>query len=187
MTKNIKAVFVDMDGTLIDTDIANTYAYDYALKQITGISIPRNIDFKRITLKTIKSLVPHLKEDIYKEIKELKDEKYKDYLKLTRANTEIIDFINLHSEKTLVLVSKAHYQRVISTLKHHNLLDYFDYFYCHQNKAKEKTYNKYLDALTGLKLLGKEVLVFENEEQEINNALCVNIPNKNIIRVQNYE
>lgn len=184
MHNNIQALFIDMDGTLIDTDTANTYAYNYALQEVIGINMIRDFSLnKRITKKDVLKAFPFLHKSIYQEIKEIKEKKYKEYLFLTQRNQKIINDISANSDKTTVLVSKANHKRVITTLAHHDLLDYFDYFFCSQHQIKGKAYNKYEDALAGLNLCPHNVLIYENEEQEIKNALDVNIPLKNIIKI----
>lgn len=183
MYKDIKAIFIDMDGTLIDTDTANSSAYRYAIQKILGGSLFFDTPVHaRITSNDVRNLFPNLQEEVYQQIKEIKDAKYHEYLSLTSVNRKVLDVISQHQDKIIVMVSKAQYARVISTLKHHNLLDYFDYFYCHK---REHSYNKYLDAVTGLNIKPENVLVYENEEQEIANAMCAKIPQTNIIKVGN--
>ncbi len=184
MQSNIDTIFVDMDGTLVDTDISNTYAYNFAVKEILGINILNEFSIdSRITFNTIKNLLPQLEERIYQEIRELKNNNYKDFLYLTKINPIVFAEVNANSDKTMVLVSKANHKRVVETLKFHDLLDYFDYFFCSNNKKGKHTYNKYYDALTGLNIAPQNVAIYENEEQEILNALSVNIPKANITKI----
>lgn len=184
MHNNILALFIDMDGTLIDTDTANTYAYNYAVQEVIGINMMHDLSLsERITTKDVQNAFPFLHKSIFQEIKKLKDKKYREYLFLTQRNQKIIDAISANPDKIIVLVSKANHNRVMTTLAHHDLLDYFDYFFCSQHQVKGKDYNKYEDALTGLHLAPQNVFVYENEEQEIKNALDVNIPSENIIKI----
>ncbi len=184
MRNNIKALFIDMDGTLIDTDVANTSAYNFAIKKTLGISIDLEANnLTRLTGEVIQDLFPDMGKKLFKEIKTIKSETYKDFLSFTSVNQSVLGCIEANLDKTIVLVSKANYKRVIATLQHHNLLDYFDYFYCNESKMKTKTYNKYLDAILGLELLPQNVMVFENEDSEIANALSAEIPQRNIKQV----
>ena len=54
--KSEYTLLFDLDGTLIDTDLANNAAYMYAVEKITGNHYPALSLLKRITRKDIASL-----------------------------------------------------------------------------------------------------------------------------------
>lgn len=90
--------FVDIDGTLIQSDLANNLAYKQAITLAWGghnLDIPSDI---RITLASLKILFPNLTQEQIDTIKKIKDEIYPDYLKYTNINTKIFEILDtLHS------------------------------------------------------------------------------------------
>ena len=64
----MKTIFVfDLDGTLVDSDIANFYAYRDAIKEIIGIDIA--ISDGRFTRDKLLKLFPEMTKEQYHVIK----------------------------------------------------------------------------------------------------------------------
>jgi len=87
-------LFIDMDGTLIDTDYANYLAYMKAIKIHTGktVSIKYNAN-KRFTNEILKTEFPDISQKDCEIIKEKKQDYYESFLKYTDINKSILNVI----------------------------------------------------------------------------------------------
>ncbi|SDE74735.1 HAD hydrolase-like protein [Riemerella columbipharyngis] len=162
--------FFDMDGTLVDTNLANFLSYKKAIISITksdyNLAYDANMRFNRHTLKHI---IPNLKETNYKRIVENKEKFYVDFLNKTKLNKKISDILCKYSKKNkTVLVTNCRKDRAIATLSYFNLLDRFNYIFCRD--FRNENLNKYQDAILRLGISPNNIIAFENEEKEIINA-----------------
>ena len=166
-----KYIFVDMDGTLIDTDRANNEAYQNAIFRVTGQHY--KMLNGRITRDTIHYMFP---DDISKKIIQVKNSIFYDYLDLTEVNVALVDIL-LKSEKKCYLVSNCSTQRGNATLRHHHLENFMD-------KNMFYSGDKYIKSLAELGLDPKEGYVFENEQTQATHAIKAGI-NPNCIYLFN--
>jgi hypothetical protein len=67
------------------------------------------------------------------------------------------------------------------TLQYHNLIDKFDSLFFKQSSENKNRINKYENAISILNLPVQSVIVFENEMQEIEDAVSAGISIDNII------
>jgi len=69
------------------------------------------------------------------------------------------------------------------TLDHFGLTDKFSNIYFRQVNNNETKINKSKNAITSLRIPPDSIIVFENEKDEIADAIEAGIPNKNIISI----
>ncbi|WP_435355373.1 HAD hydrolase-like protein [Emticicia sp. SJ17W-69] len=173
----------DMDGTLVDTDFANFLSYKKAILSIIqtnkDILFNPNERFNRTTLKRIES---NLTEIEYQKIIQQKEENYKEYLSQTQLNKSVVNIlIQFFKTNKTVLVTNCREDRALITLDYHNLTDKFSNLLFRQISDDEKRTNKYINAVSILNLSANKVVVFENEKQEIEDAILAGIPIENIL------
>ncbi len=153
-----KYLFVDMDGTLIDTDRANNEAYKSATRIVTGKELIYSSH--RITSDSIYGLYSIDKAEA---IISKKNEIYTDFLYLTKVNEDLVELI-LRSGKSSYLVSNCSQTRGEETLKYH-LLDSI------MERNMFYSGDKYNKSIHELNINPKEIFVFENEIVQANNAI----------------
>lgn len=175
----------DMDGTLVDTDFANFSSYKKAIKSVIGldkeIQYNPNERFNRTTLKTV---LPNLTETDYEKIIQQKDENYKEHLSQTKLKKPVANILlqYFQTNKT-VLVTNCREDRSLMTLNYYNLTDKFSNLFFRQISDNESRMNKYKNAITSLSLSAQTVVVFENENQEIEDAKLAGISIYNILSI----
>jgi phosphoglycolate phosphatase-like HAD superfamily hydrolase len=181
----------DLDGTLIETDEANLYAYKEAIKQVKKFELLSYCSTNmRFTSEELIQVFPMLDTKEHNEIINIKNSVYIKYLNKTSINMELFTIIHKFSKtNTIILATKANQKRADLILKYHNLEDFFDYkFY---NQSYKGNSNKFEYILKCLKIDPKQSIIFENDKVEIESAKLVDIPEDNIIYInkgeQNYE
>lgn len=175
VTQNITAdiiLFFDMDGTLIDTDLANFLSYKKAIASVTKSdnNLTYNPD-KRFNRSNLKNAVPNLTESEYEKIIQEKEEYYNDFIHETKLKTEIADILIKYSKTNkTILVTNCRKDRAMTTLKHFELEDKFSDVFCREFNANDKKVNKFQNAISRLGVPPNLVIAFENEETEIADA-----------------
>lgn len=165
--------FFDMDGTLVNTNLANFLSYQAALSHVTAsdASIMKYNPMVRLTRNQIKQLFPLLTDIEYQSIITEKEKYYNRYISTTTLIRENIDILLKYSAtNNLALVSKENKNRVEETLSFHKLLNKFTYIFCGDTSTPSKEYNKYTRAITLLGISPQKIIAFEDEEDEISDA-----------------
>jgi beta-phosphoglucomutase-like phosphatase (HAD superfamily) len=165
-------LFFDMDGTLVDTNLANFHSYKKAIISVTKSNhdLTYNSD-KRFNRSSLKSAVPNLTENEYDKIIQAKETYYNDFLHETKLNPEIADILFRFSKTNkTVLVTNCRKDRAIKTLKHFGLDDKFSYIFCREFDDNGNKINKFQNAILKLGVPPSLVIAFENEEIEIADA-----------------
>jgi beta-phosphoglucomutase len=170
-------LFFDMDGTLIDTNLANFLSYKKAIKSVfkSDISLSYNPE-KRFNRSDLEITCPNLDKAEYSKIIQQKEENYDEFLHETKIIDEVADILKWYSKThRTVLVTNSRQERAIKTLNHFGLSDLFrDKFYRQFSDGNERI-NKFTNALLKLDISPNLVLAFENEETEIEDAKKVGI------------
>lgn len=174
----------DMDGTLVDTDFANFLSYKSAIKSVVGldneIQYNPNERFNRTTLKAI---FPDLSDQQYNKIVKQKEENYIEHLSQTKLKNSVVEILMQYSKTNkIVLVTNCREDRALKTLDYHGLTDKFnDIFF--REVSDDSRINKYEKVISSLSLSAQSVLVFENEKQEISDAILAGISIDNILSI----
>lgn len=165
-------LFFDMDGTLIDTDLANFLSYKKAINSVTKSdhNLTYNPD-KRFNRSNLNNAVPNLTESEYEKIIQEKEEYYNDFIHETKLNTEIANILFKYSKTNkTVLVTNCRKDRAMTTLKYFGLDDKFSNIFCREFDDNGNKINKFQNAILKLGVPPNFVIAFENEESEIADA-----------------
>lgn len=182
--KNEHILFFDMDGTLIDTNRANILAYLAAIEAVTG-SRP-DFDMKqeiRLTRSSLYTILPNLDALEYKKIINEKENLYFSYLKETKIIPATINILKTYSKTNrTVLVTNCRKKRALETLTYHGINNLFsDFCFRSEENNSSNKVNKYQNALMQIGAFPKQIIVFENDVNEIEDALKTGIKNINPI------
>ncbi|MCS3552329.1 MULTISPECIES: HAD hydrolase-like protein [unclassified Sphingobacterium] len=173
-------LFFDMDGTLIDTDMANFLSYKKAIETIKesdcNITFDKN---RRLNRNLLQTIIPSLSLKEYDDIVFEKERNYKDFLPETQPILQTLNILATYSNRNItVLVTNCRKDRANLILDYHNLINKFsNIFY-----RIESTYkiNKYSNAISLLGIEPHSIIVFENEKTEIEDAISAGIDPSNI-------
>jgi|SRR6185312_16471448 len=165
-------LFFDMDGTLVDTNLANFLSYKKAIQVVTNsdYDLTHNPE-KRFNRSILKNVIPNLTETEYEKIIQKKEECYEDFLHELKLNTKICDILSKYSKTNkTVLVTNCRKGRALATLNYFGLTDKFGHFFYRQFANNDEKVNKFQYAISELSVPPNLVIVFENEEIEITDA-----------------
>ncbi len=165
-------LFFDMDGTLVDTNIANFLSYNKAIQFVTNSDhdLTYNPE-KRFNRSTLKNAIPNLSETEYEKIIQKKEECYEDFLHEMKLNTKIADILfKYFKTNTTILVTNCRKERALATLNYFELTDKFSQTFYRQFTNNDEKINKFKNAISELGVPPYLVIAFENEEIEIADA-----------------
>lgn len=168
----------DLDGTLVNTDSANSAAYDIALAQ-NGIGRVSGL-YGRITSSDIHNLGCGL--DCVNSIVKAKVSAYCHELWRTRLGPAADDLrcviVNRDVFEKVVCLTDSAEQRAIETLRHWSLDGFFDEIVC--NGGRGDKYANYFDSFD---TDPAACVVWENEEGKIKSAIAAGVKVENIRKV----
>lgn len=172
----------DMDGTLIDTNQANLLAYKKATQNVLQSDLCNLVlSDERFNRTVLARIFPNLSDTDYDRIVQLKNEYYKDFLAEPHIMPSVVNVLKRFAPThQTILVTNCREDRAIMTLNFHELYNYFKQTFFRQLGDKSKI-NKYKNAIIKLNISPDSVLVFENEESEIEDAVNAGILIDNII------
>lgn len=173
------AVF-DLDGTLIETDAANSAAYQAAMRkcgvEMFGI-------FGRVTASVIRQI---LCDNGKNDVDAIIDEKVAAYcheLWRTRLGPAANDLACVMVERVVfdkvVLLTDSSERRAMETLKYHGLTGCFDEIVCNGGQG-----NKYANYFKAFDSDPAACVVWENEEGQIKSAITAGVKMENIRKVR---
>lgn len=170
-----EAVFVDLDGTLVDTDVANTQAY---LSALAELSVPIDLSQymgERITKDTLKR--HGLSHSLIEKIARKKADIYPTLLHQTRINKTLLETVKNHYQLCeFYIVSSGASERVCQTMIYHNLRYLFKDIICISQE-------KYLYVINILNINIDKIFIFDDDEKEIIHAISLGIPRNHIYLV----
>lgn len=174
--------FIDMDGTLIDTDYANFLAYQHAVREVTDGRLDIRYEAgRRFDRQALKQSFPQMVDFEFARIVSLKTDCYEQFLPETKLNTVLIDRLRMISTTSKkVLVTDSEKRRAELTLRYHKVYSLFHHC-CYCESAQSG--NKYYRALSRFRVSPQYVVVYENEAVGINRAVLAGIKRENILSV----
>ena len=169
-------LFFDMDGTLIETTGLNNFAYSEAYLKVMGCQIP-DLKTDRITRKNLRELPNISTSEIDVSVSE-KERIYSDNISLATPIPTSVEILKNYSNRhDTYLVTRSQLNRALNTISHFGLLDSFTGLISSDGE------NKYQDAITELDINPNDIIVFENEDKEIEAGIKAGISSSNIIKV----
>ncbi len=176
-------LFFDMDGTLVDTDFANFLSYKNSIQSV--VALDKEIQFEpteRFNRTSLKTVAPNLTEIEYRKIIQQKEINYKEHLSHTKLRKSVVDILmQYYKTNKTVLVTNCREDRALMILNYYNLIDKFSNLFFRQTPKNGNRINKYKNAISCLNLSAQTVIVFENEKQEIEDAILAGISINNIL------
>lgn len=176
----IKAIITDFDGTLVDTIVANYFAYSNAFNEC-GLTLDGDLYKENYGLR-FDDLCKKLgieDNDIKQRIRALKANIYPNFFNHIVINNELLNFIGMckmQGMKTCI-ASTAAKKNLFGVVKRFHLDKYFDIIISGDDVSKGKpnpeVYNK---ALQLLDCEPEEALVFEDSEVGCEAAEAAGIP-----------
>lgn len=164
----IKAIITDFDGTLVDTIIANCFAYSKAF-EACGLKLDSNLynDNYGLRFDDLCNKIGIEDNEIKKKIRSLKANIYPKFFNHIRINDKLLTFIIMCKEQGIktCIASTAAKKNLYGVLKYFNLDSYFDIIISGDDVSKGKPCPEvYIKALDLLDCEPEEALVFEDSE-----------------------
>lgn len=175
LDKGNHIIAFDLDGTLVNTDKANSMAYQQSVYDVTGITI--NTDSCRITRDSLKTKI-NVSNNILQEIIIKKEKLFNEYLILTQPLPAL--FILQHLKNTHnVLLTYARRERAKSVLEYYGATSLFNNFYYRDSYLGKSKFD-YL--VNEQHYSSNKIIVFENDQKAIADAIQFGIPQRNIYK-----
>lgn len=175
-----KIAIFDMDGTLADTDAANSAAYRVALARV-GI---RNMFglVGRVTADVVRTAIGDEAAVALDDVVRRKVEAYCGELWRTRLGPagDALRFVLMNRSmfNKVVLLSDGVERRVVETLNHFGWTNLFDEIVCNGGKG-----NKYANYFRDFDSDPAACVVWENDEGQIMSAIAAGVKMENIRKV----
>jgi beta-phosphoglucomutase-like phosphatase (HAD superfamily) len=172
------AIF-DLDGTLVDTDVANAAAYDAALQRFGFAGIVGM--YGRVSSNIVRKAAK-LCDDEMNAVIRAKVDAYRRQLGRTRLGPAadalrfVLDNRNAFSE--IVLLTDSAERRAYETLRYWSLDGCFDEIVCNAGKG-----DKYANYFRDFDSDPAACVVWENEDGQIKSAIAAGVKMENIRKV----
>ena len=177
MRKTKIAIF-DLDGSLVETDEANSAAYDIALAQ-NGMGKILGL-YGRITSSDVRNLGSSM--DCVDSIVKAKVSAYCHELWRTRLGPAADDFrcviVNRDVFEKVVCLTDSAERRAVETLRHWSLDGFFDEIVCNGGRG-----DKYANYFSDFDSDPAACVVWENENRQIMSAIAAGVKVENIRKV----
>ena len=180
--RSLEALFIDFDGTLVDSEIANANAYAAAIQEC-GFSIAMENVLRSCQGRHWSEFLPELIEVRYsvelgKEIAQKKKNIYPNYFDQITPNKPVLSLIqSIKKDIPKALVTNASRDSVTQILRHHNLENIFKLLVCQEDiKNPKPSPEGYLRALSLLNVNAEDSLAVEDSESGILAAKKAKIP-----------
>jgi len=173
-------LFFDLDGTLVETNHANFLSYNKAVNIILNKNISYNPD-ERFTREKLIITFPYITKAQLDNIIETKEKFYREFLPETKLNKKVYDILNKYSKTNkTILVTNCRNNRALMTLQYYKLEEKFEKLFFRQFDKNRKV-NKFKNAISDLNIMPQNIIVFENNQSEILDAIDAGISKENIL------
>ena len=174
-------IVFDLDGTLIDSDLANFLSYKAAAMHVLSCQVKMNFDPDiRITREKLAKIIPGICDIQLARIVAQKERMYPQYLSKTTVNMQLVDIIERSKRKELILATNGRRSRADMLLDHHGLTDKFvGKIYWDAEDQRDK----YMRLGPGTLKEDRSIVVFENDTNDIKSAIACGIRADQIINV----
>ncbi len=175
-----KIAIFDLDGTVVDTDIANSAAYNAALRRVGVWNIAGFLG--RVTANAIRSNMNGWSDTDIDELVRMKVKAYCHELWQTQVGPAASDLQCILVKRTvfnkLVLLTDSSECRAMETLRYYGLERYFDEIVCNGGSG-----DKYANYFKSFDSDPAACVVWENEEGQIMSAIAAGVKTENIRKV----
>ncbi len=172
----------DLDGTLINSNLANFLSYDAAVSQVLSVESQMIFDSSnRTTRETIKKAFPSISSDELTQVVSEKERLYSNFLSKTVLNVQVTTIIERSIGKEIILATNSRKNRADMLLAHHGISKMFT------NKIFREDIDpkgKYQRLLTKMWCNNKSIVVFEDDLLDIGSAIVAGINSSFIINVR---
>lgn len=176
-------IFVDLDGTLVETDLANRLAYEKAIRDVLGRSVSLDKE-TRVNREAVKTKLGISNLNLFTEVIKKKESHFSDFLPQSELKQDTHDFLlKVRDKNKIILVSKCREKRAQSVLKYHGIECLFNNFYFLEELLESGSKNKFEGALRKFNIDPSKVIVIENEDIEIKSAMKAGISRDKIFKV----
>lgn len=179
----IKALFFDLDGTLVNTHESNFLAYRQSIENICGRSHEGDLKSYIMSGESSNEFLPKVVSNIsMDDLKRVNVEKkriYAEHLDRSVRNDMLVEFIQdmiRLDDITVVLVTTAKKDNALKVLERHNLTDMFHFMIFGEDVDNSKPHPEaYLLALEKAGVSKNEALAFEDSEKGLKAAMAAGI------------
>lgn len=178
----MKHYFVfDLDNTLVKTNLANNNSYKEAIRAVLDVDVKMK-SHVRFTRKRLSTLFSHISPSVLSHIIELKENLFEEHLSETVLNSQLV--------KCLVLLNKNGCETILLTesrqIRAQQVCDFHDLgrFFCQKYYLEDYHNEIKYQFLYSKGIPRHSVILFENEQKEIQNAIRNGIYENQIIKVK---
>ena len=166
--KLVKAILVDLDGTLLYTEKANIEAYRLAFAEV-NLTFNSEIFIQCSGLRfdhMMQRMAPGVDRDIYAKVRTAKERIYPDCFEFVAVNEPLVAFLrSMKATTRLALVTTARSQNARNVLNHFNLISLFSILVFGDDVVNPKPApDSYLKCLELLGLTASECIACEDSE-----------------------
>jgi beta-phosphoglucomutase len=171
----IKALLVDLDGTLVDSKLANLSSYADALSKL-GYQVDSELLILWVGIlpwdQMLSKVVPSADASERYEIALLKREIYPQYFNKVSINQALVELLKFSKlTASTALVTSASRVSAVPLLEYLKLIDIFDVIVTSDDCQLGKPHpDPYILAASHIKVLPSECLVFEDSEVGVKSA-----------------
>ena len=176
----LENLIFDLDGTLVDTDVANFLAYKEAIQVVKKMDLTLlHRGNNRFTRQKLGSIFQNLSTSEYERIVRIKNNTYHKFLPETKVIISVSDIIHKYAQThRLILATNSHKHKAELILDYHELSTTFDHKFYKEDYGN--TINKYDHVLKMLNIRPEDVFIFEDDKEEIKQAKLAGVSKTNI-------
>ncbi len=183
--RKFKAVLVDFDGTIVDSELANAKAYMEALRDLgfpLGLPYSLELLMRSIVGRHWSQFLPEIigggySQELGERISARKRDLYRNHYGEIIVNEPLVQLVrSLSPEVKVCIVTNASRDSVIEILKEKGIFDFFSLLVCAEDVKKRKPDpESYFCALRECALFAEDCVAIEDSKVGIQSALAAGI------------